>query len=421
VLLRPALALAVDGEEREPPAGALDVFRRSAVSCFTYVSALGAKYLYHLARDSLARSKTPERTARESFEHRAHLGAKAAEEIAPLSTAAKVDIAEKVLRAMSLTDGFGRLVVLLGHEGSSKNNPHAASLHCGACGGNSGRDNARAAALVLDDADARASLAERGITVPRDTVFVAGVHDTTTDDVVLFDEDQVPETHREELEDLRLALRLAKDGCRRERAARLGAEAASLDGRAMDWAEVRPELALAGCTAFIASARGTTKGRDFGGTSFLHTYDWRKDAGFATLNLVMTAPMVVASWINLQYFGSVVSPEIYGSGDKTVHNVVGSLGVLSGASGDLRAGLPFQSVNDGKTMVHAPVKLGVFLQAPHEAIADVLRQNPTVKELFDNGWLTLYALDDDMRPSHRWLHGEFSSCRSELSIAETGQ
>ncbi len=413
VLLSPGMTLAIDGEESESTEGPFDAFRRSAVSCFTYVSALGAKYLFDLAKDSLSRSKPRERHHNQSFQTRAHLGTKTAAAVLPLTAEAKADIAEKALRGMSLLDDLGRLVVLLGHEGSSKNNPHAASLHCGACGGHSGRDNARAAVLVLGDPEVRAALVQRGIEIPIDTAFVAGVHDTTTDDVILFDEGEVPATHRSELRDLRTALERAKEACRRERAKRLGTEASLLDARAADWAEVRPELALAGCSAFIASARGTTRGRDFSGTAFLHTYDWRKDPGFATLNLVMTAPMVVASWINLQYFGSVVSPDIYGSGDKTVHNVVGTFGVLSGRTGDLRSGLPLQSVNDGTNMVHPPAKLAVYLQAPQEAITEVLRRNPNVKELFDNGWLALYALDDDMKPSHLWSLGGFTSCPSD--------
>jgi hypothetical protein len=45
---------------------------------------------------------------------------------------------------------------------------------------------------------------------------------------------------------------------------------------------------------------------DLSGRAFLHDYEWRKDEGFGVLELIITAPMVVANLINLQCYGSVV-------------------------------------------------------------------------------------------------------------------
>jgi hypothetical protein len=109
----------------------------------------------------------------------------------------------------------------------------------------------------------------------------------------------------------------------------------------------------------------------------------------------MTAPMVVASWINLQYYGSSVAPGAFGAGDKLLHNVVGGLGVLEGAGGVMRAGLPWQSVHDGERLVHDPLRLSVIAAAPVEAIEGVLARHPGVAALFDNGWLSLAAWRDD--------------------------
>ncbi len=50
--------------------------------------------------------------------------------------------------------------------------------------------------------------------------------------------------------------------------------------------------------------------------------------------------MVVASWINLQYYGSTVDNNLFGSGNKVINNVVGTFGVWQGNSGDLQTGLP---------------------------------------------------------------------------------
>jgi uncharacterized protein YbcC (UPF0753/DUF2309 family) len=130
------------------------------------------------------------------------------------------------------------------------------------------------------------------------------------------------------------------------------------------------------------------------GRAFLHCYDWRTDLDFKTLELIMTAPVVVASWISLQYYGSTVAPDVFGSGNKLIHNVVGGFGVLEGNGGNLRTGLPRQAVHDGERPVHQPLRLAVYVEAPVPALNDVLARHPQVKELFDNGWLHLLALQD---------------------------
>ena len=93
------------------------------------------------------------------------------------------------------------------------------------------------------------------------------------------------------------------------------------------------------------------------------------DKGFGTLELIITAPVVVASWISLQYYASAVAPDVFGGGNKLIHNVVGGIGVLQGNGGTLRAGLPWQAVHDGETLVHEPLRLTVMIEAPQEAIS----------------------------------------------------
>ena len=173
-----------------------------------------------------------------------------------------------------------------------------------------------------------------------------------------------------------------------------GASAASLPHRALNWAEVRPEWGLAGCAAFVAAPRPATARVDLGGRAFLHSYDWRADAGFGTLELILTAPVVVASWISLQYYGSSVAPAAFGGGNKLIHNVVGGIGVVQGNGGTLRPGLPWQTVHDGVRLAHQPLRLSVLIEAPREAIADVLARHDGLRALFDNGWLHLFALHD---------------------------
>lgn len=367
-------------------------FRQAAVSSFAFVEAAGPLYAGALLRDALG------------------LGGRAAgAEPAPrviggLTPEAKADTAAAVLRAMSLTEGHGKVVLLLGHGAQVANNPHESAYHCGACGGHTGEVSARLLAALLNDPETRAGLAGRGIALPDDTLFVAGLHDTTTDEITLHDAD----TGAEPLSTIRGWLARAGRMARAERSATLpGSTAETVAARALNWAETRPEWGLAGCATFVAAPRHATSGRDLGGRAFLHSYDWRADEGFATLELILTAPVVVASWISLQYFGSTVAPEVFGGGNKLIHNVVGGIGVIEGNGGRLRPGLPWQALHDGERPMHEPLRLSVMIEAPRAAIADVLDRHPNLRALFDNGWLHLFTLADGRvdaryRPGLSW-------------------
>lgn len=121
----------------------------------------------------------------------------------------------------------------------------------------------------------------------------------------------------------------------------------------------------------------------------------------------MAAPLVVASWISLQYYASTIDNRQLGSGDKTLHNVVSGIGVLEGTTGDLRVGLPWQSVHNGERFLHKPERLSAIIAAPAEAITAILMKHDSVRELFDNQWLHLYALEDERRVrqyvgNYRW-------------------
>ena len=127
-----------------------------------------------------------------------------------------------------------------------------------------------------------------------------------------------------------------------------------------------------------------------------------EDKSFGVLELILTAPVVVASWISLQYYGSTVAPDVFGGGNKLLHNVTGGIGVVEGNGGLLRAGLPWQSVHDGEGYAHEPLRLSVCIEAPRQAMTDVLSRHHTVRALFDNGWLHLFALDEAGRMAWRY-------------------
>jgi uncharacterized protein YbcC (UPF0753/DUF2309 family) len=71
---------------------------------------------------------------------------------------------------------------------------------------------------------------------------------------------------------------------------------------------------------------------------------------------------------------------------------VGGIGVMEGNAGDLKVGLPLQSIHDGEKFVHEPRRLTVYLEAAPDRIEAVLQAQPAVKQLFDHGWIHLISL-----------------------------
>jgi uncharacterized protein YbcC (UPF0753/DUF2309 family) len=389
-------------------------FKISAVSSFIFVETAGLLFAGKLLADSLALTRPVHDPNTDGLDRRVirHLGPQidahlVGDRQTGFTEEQRIAMAEAVLRAMSLTKDFARLVLLIGHGATTVNNPHASGLNCGACGGYTGEANARVAAMICNDSAVRAGLRSRGITIPDDTWFLGALHDTTTDDVVLFDAGFAPEGHARQIAAVRHTLEQAGARARRERAARLGIPAgADVDrcvrARSRDWAQVRPEWGLARNASFIAAPRARTRGIDLDGRAFLYDYDWQSDPGFNILTQLMTAPLIVAIWINLQYFGSTVNNRVFGAGNKVLHNVTGTIGVLEGNGGDLKVGLPWQSVHDGTTFVHEPVRLTACIEAPRQAIADVIAAHPMLRDLVEHDWLHLFAIADDGRVSHQY-------------------
>jgi hypothetical protein len=156
----------------------------------------------------------------------------------------------------------------------------------------------------------------------------------------------------------------------------------------------------------IIAPRERTRHLDLEGRAFLHDYRFEEDPDFAILEQIMTGPMVVAHWINFQYYASTVDNGRYGSGNKLLHNVVGGhVGVFEGNGGDLRIGLSIQALHDGERWMHAPLRLSVFIEAPHEAIDRVLAQHGKLSQLVEHEWLHLYRLDRVERAVYARRHG----------------
>ena len=338
---------------------------------------------------------------------------------AGFTAAEMASMVRRVLEDIGLRTRFSRIVAVIGHGSSSRNNPHESAYDCGACGGGRGGPNARAFATMANAPRVRRLLADEGLLIPDDTQFIGGMLDTCSDTVTWFDVGRLPESHRTDFELVRDACDVACEANAHERCRRF--ETAPLDvtreqahvhveSRSVDLAQVRPELGHATNAACIIGRRWRTRGLFLDRRAFLVSYDPDTDPDGGILARTLAAVGPVGAGINLEYYFSSVDRLGYGSGTKLPHNITGLIGVMDGHASDLRTGLPWQMVE-----IHEPVRLLVVIDATPERILAAAESAPAVKRLVVNRWIQLVSWHPDTGALAVFEDGVFVPYRIESS------
>jgi uncharacterized protein YbcC (UPF0753/DUF2309 family) len=292
----------------------------------------------------------------------------------------KVNAASSLLKSIGLVDRFAKKILVCAHQSDNTNNPFQSSLHCGACGGNSGIPNAFIICQILNDNTVRQALKKEGIIIPDETQFIAACHHTTSDQIEIIS-GSVDKTLMQEIE-------IAEKKAQAEKRKFLPGSQ-SLSARERSWSELIPELGLINNASLIIGPRELSRSVNLYGRAFLHSYQPSLDDEGEILASILSGPAVVAHWINSQYYFSTVKPKQFGAGNKAIHNVLPGIGVLEGYENDLKIGLPLQSTHFQEKPLHEPRRLTVIVYADKKTLDQAIAKSIDFKQLLTNHWIHL--------------------------------
>lgn len=330
---------------------------------------------------------------------------------------------EGLLRNIGLTENFANLVYIVGHGASSVNNPFYATMDCGACSCRPGSVNARAFSYMANHVKVRELLQEKGIKIPANTQFLGGLHDTTRDEILFYDERYLSQSnkslHQKNLKTFEEALdRNAKERSRRFESINTKQSAKSIHKqiltRSVSLFEPRPELDHATNALTVIGKRDLTKHLFLDRRAFLNSYDYAQDLDGKLLVGIMRPIAPVCGGINLSYYFSRVDNNKLGAGTKLPHNVMGLFGVANGIDGDLRPGLPSQMVES-----HDPVRQLVIVEHFPDIVLKTLQALPTYP-VYLNEWMHLIVVHPETKALYLFRQGQFEDYKP-LPITEISQ
>jgi uncharacterized protein YbcC (UPF0753/DUF2309 family) len=255
----------------------------------------------------------------------------------------------------------------------------------------------------------RTLLRERGIDIPDDTHFVGAIHNTASDEMTYFDTVDIPESHAAEWKALRTDLDEASARSARERCRRFGSAPQDptpavglrhVQGRSRDISQVRPEWGHCTNAFAVVGRRANTQGAFFDRRGFVISYDATQDPTGSIIERILLAMGPVGAGINLEYYFSTVDNRVYGCDTKVPHNVSGLLGIMEGASSDLRTGLPRQMIE-----IHEAMRLLLIVEATLDVLGGIYGRQPAIAQLLDNEWVTLVAMDPATGAFNRFVAG----------------
>ncbi len=329
-----------------------------------------------------------------------------------MNTEERAAIVSTILKMGGVVGPFPKFVFIIAHGSTSSNNPFRNAYGCGACSGRAGIPNSRVFCKLANDPEVRSILSkDYKINIPNETKFISCYHDTTSDDILVYNEYVVPDASKAKykalLSDLRKASgRNSLERCRwfagtdnvvEEKDAR-----AHVIARSQGLGEPRPEYGHTNNCMCVIGRRELTRGLFLDRRCFLTSYDATIDPDGKILAGVMAGAVPVAGGINLDYYFSRIDNEKYGSGTKLPLNVTSLLGVMAGGTSDLRIGLARQMVE-----MHSPTRISIVIEAEESIIKKIIDNHARMKNMAYNGWLHLVACHPHTGKFSIFSEGEF--------------
>lgn len=318
---------------------------------------------------------------------------------------------ENFLRGIGLIKNYSEIIYVVSHGSSSANNPHHGAHDCGACSGRPGSVNARVFSIMANHPSVREQLRINGIDIPTSTIFIGAMHDTASDVIGFYDDEQLTISQSKLHQEINKNFEDALDLNAKERSRRFASINTNQDlkkirkaiyKRSVSLFEPRPELGHGTNSLAIIGRRSLTRGLYMDRRAFLNSYDYSTDLDGKYLVNVMAPIGVVCGGINLEYYFSRVDNLKLGCGTKLPHNVTGLIGVTNSSDGDLRPGLPWQMIEP-----HDPVRLMVIVEHFPEIVLKVIQTNPAMFEWYKNEWIHIVAIHPETKEFYYLINEQF--------------